>query len=776
MTEEGDAARVGSRGDVDDPATRERVVQALEAAREGIALLDENGEFIYVNRAYADTFGYEPSAMVGEHWDDLGIEADPDRFYDDILPDITTDGQWTGTTHCVHSDGSEFLAQHTLTYTDRGEFICVVRDISQREQRRQSLQQYAKIVETVDDGIFALDDDSRFTLVNDAFCEMFGYDRAELLGSHASLVHSETMDERASEKVREMRDGERDAAVMDVEIATRDGDIVPVESWIAPLPFGDGSYGRVGVVRDVSERRERERKLRETREQLEIATTAGSVGTWTWDIQANVVTADEYLAESYGMDPAAAAAGGPMEAFYEPIHEDDTKRTWNALERAVEETGELDVEYRIRDADGDISWVLARGTVVYDENDDPIRLNGIVFDITERKRTEERVRFLEELGQKLQSLTDPDELMATAARFLGEHLGVDRCAYAQVEADENHVRITGDYTRGGTESIEGEWATSSFGADVLEAMRENRTVVVDDVATDDRVPDERLAAYERAQVRSAISVPLHKDGAFVAGLGVHHRTPREWQPHEIELVETVAQRCWESLERARTLQELRERERQLEATVEDLEETNERLDGFASMLAHELRNPVAIGQMYRQQLPEAEAPQAVEHVGDAFDRIEEMIDVMLVLTGGQQASDDRTRVALESVSRDAWGEVNTPDASLEVSLDTAVHADETYLRHLFRNLFENAIEHGGDAVTVTVGELPTGFYVEDDGSGIPAEKREAVFEAGYTTASAHGGTGLGLAFVEELVDLYDWECTVTESGAGGARFEFRNVV
>jgi len=210
-----------------------------------------------------------------------------------------------------------------------------------------------------------------------------------------------------------------------------------------------------------------------------------------------------------------------------------------------------------------------------------------------------------------------------------------------------------------------------------------------------------------------------------------------------------------------------------------LQRKNDRLESFASLLAHELRNPVTIGQIYGQQLPEASDAEAVGYVREAFDRIEDMIDVMLVLTRGREAVGERTSVAIGAVAREAWEEVAAPDASLDVTVDRTIRADGTYLRHLFRNLLENAVEHGGADVAVEVGELPTGpaagFYVADDGAGIPPEDRDDVFEVGYTTASENGGTGLGLAFVEKLADVYGWECAVTESAAGGARFEFRNV-
>jgi len=218
----------------------------------------------------------------------------------------------------------------------------------------------------------------------------------------------------------------------------------------------------------------------------------------------------------------------------------------------------------------------------------------------------------------------------------------------------------------------------------------------------------------------------------------------------------------------RDVTERNERERQLERQ-------NERLDSFAGLLAHELRNPVNIGQIYSRRLgPDANA-EAVEYVTEAFERIESMIDIMLVITRGREAVGERAPVPLADAAREAWAGAETADATLEVSTDRTVEADETYVQHLFRNLFENAIEYGGADVTVRVGDTSTGFYVADDGTGIPPEEREAIFDPGYTTASSRGGMGLGLTFVKEMADVYEWTCSVTESADGGARFEFENA-
>jgi signal transduction histidine kinase len=176
-----------------------------------------------------------------------------------------------------------------------------------------------------------------------------------------------------------------------------------------------------------------------------------------------------------------------------------------------------------------------------------------------------------------------------------------------------------------------------------------------------------------------------------------------------------------------------------------------------------------------------------------------MITVMLVTARGSDLDVDRQSVSLHETATRAWDGLTAGTATLAVETDRTVRGDPVHLRHLLENLFRNSIEHatpdrnrsddeyaaepdasdatvktdGGDGVTVRVGDLAAGFFVEDDGPGISEDERDAIFEAGYSTDSK--GVGLGLTFVVQLVETYGWEYNVTESDAGGARFEFRDV-
>jgi signal transduction histidine kinase len=255
-------------------------------------------------------------------------------------------------------------------------------------------------------------------------------------------------------------------------------------------------------------------------------------------------------------------------------------------------------------------------------------------------------------------------------------------------------------------------------------------------------------------VTEAVIFPLGEHGVFLTG---STRTDG-FAPSEVNFVETVVMNTNAALDRA-------EREQQLQRQ-------NDRLESFSSMLAHELRNPLMIAQIYHQQAADGDEA-AAEEVDTALSRIEEMIDVLLVTASGDESGIDWESVALPNVITDAWTDVPAESAELVLETNRTVLADQIQLQHLFKNLFDNSIEHGSENVTIRVGDLEDGFYVEDNGLGIPPEERDEVFEVGYTTNE--DGMGLGLTFVAQLAETYGWECTVTESEEEGARFEFTAV-
>jgi nitrogen-specific signal transduction histidine kinase len=240
------------------------------------------------------------------------------------------------------------------------------------------------------------------------------------------------------------------------------------------------------------------------------------------------------------------------------------------------------------------------------------------------------------------------------------------------------------------------------------------------------------------------------------------------------------------------------------------------VDGVSSVISHDLRNPLDVAKAHLQAARETGDPEHFESISSAHDRMERIVRDVLTLTRGDAVVDPSERVSVETAATEAWESVETDRATLELSdsLPTTT-ADPDRIRRLFENLFRNSVEHGSttsrsdargnsvehgstdnrresavergseaedapnrdgeltpeSGVTITVGTLADGFYVADDGPGIPPGEREVVFEPGYSTRE--GGTGLGLAIVERIVAAHDWEMDLTTAEHGGVRFEIR---
>ncbi|MDQ2704975.1 MAG: ATP-binding protein, partial [Pseudomonadota bacterium] len=182
-------------------------------------------------------------------------------------------------------------------------------------------------------------------------------------------------------------------------------------------------------------------------------------------------------------------------------------------------------------------------------------------DITTRRRSQARDRFLVELDDAIRPLEDAAEIISTAARAVGEVLGVNRCAYATVEADQDSFFLSGNYTHG-VGSIVGYYTFRQFGEECLRSMRAGLPYVVSDAENDPRVTETERPSYRAAEIAGVICVPIRKAGRCVAAMAVHTRAPRSWLIDEVELMQQVASRCWESIERARVTESLRESERQ----------------------------------------------------------------------------------------------------------------------------------------------------------------------------------------------------------------------
>jgi signal transduction histidine kinase len=300
-----------------------------------------------------------------------------------------------------------------------------------------------------------------------------------------------------------------------------------------------------------------------------------------------------------------------------------------------------------------------------------------------------------------------------------------------------------------------------------QTFQTGESLIVDDIHENER------SDPSRESYRSVVSVPVGDHGVFQA---VSEEVAR-FDEQDLRLAELLVSHTASTLDRI-------ERERRLR-------EKNRRLENFAGLVSHDLRNPLSVAAGHAELAMQTGDFEHVETVVDAIDDIDEMIDNLLVLAREGDVAGETERIDLEWSAHAVWGELETAGAALDCDVDCTLNATQSHLHHLLGNLFRNAVEHGStsnrtgsdDAVEhagstdsetmVTVDDLDddSGFYVADDGPGIPPEHRDDLFEPGYSTDA--DGTGFGLCIVEEVGSSLGWDVSVTESDAGGARFEIR---
>jgi len=507
-------------------------------------------------------------------------------------------------------------------------------------------------------------------------------------------------------------------------------------------------------------------------ERLSFVLMASGLGDWSWDAESDVVIFSSRAAEIFGIPPGSSMTWTELRGL---LHAEDREPARLAVERALEERSVYAIEYRLINGDRE-RWVSVRARGSYHADGRVLGMLGVVQDITSD-------RLLLRLDDSVRPLVNPEDITYTAALVLGQHLRVDRCAYAFVEPDQDTFTLTGNYTHG-VKSIVGSYRFRQFGAECLRLMRAGLPYVVSDALADPRIDDTDREAYALTTIRAVICVPILKSGAFVAAMAVHMQTPRAWSAAEVALVQQVASRCWESIERARVE---RERERLLHVA----EAANRAKDEFLAMLGHELRNPLAPIQTALDLMKlkegsgcERERTVIERQVNHLTRLVDDLLDVSRIARGKIELKLEPIEIheivtrALELTS--PLLEQQTHNVRVDVPRSgLLVYGDAARLTQVVSNLVSNAAKYtpssGEICIAAQGGESTIELRVRDNGIGMPAEILEHVFElfvqGRQSLDRARGGLGLGLSIVRSFVERHGGSVTAQSQGLGrGSEF------
>ena len=277
-------------------------------------------------------------------------------------------------------EGSILYLTHTFSWHD-GKWFMTARDVTEREGVRQTLRKRSQAIEASIDGIAILDNEFFFEFLNDAHAQIFGYKKEELLGERWELLYHR--DERKSFKSEvhaqleyyEQWRGETTGL-------RKDGSHFPVEISLSKLESGK----TICIARDITERINTQKKLKQTLTNLSIGQELAEVGSWTWDVQSDDIKWSEKVYDICGVKNISQKP--TLDLFLERTHPKDQELVADIIEkvRTGEEIGEF--EHRLRLPDGTEKWVRHSGRVTYDASSTPLEVNGAIQDITKQKKAQ----------------------------------------------------------------------------------------------------------------------------------------------------------------------------------------------------------------------------------------------------------------------------------------------------------------------------------------------------------------------------------------------------
>jgi len=482
-----------------------------------------------------------------------------------------------------------------------------------------------------------------------------------------------------------------------------------------------------------------------------------------------LVLLDEQMTVEYQSPPSPLFDWEPRDITgenpLEYIHPDDHERVAGQFSALVEDPDEIStVEFRAKDANGEWCWIESRAQNCTDEES----ISGILAVMREVSARKEQQQQLKQYSETLEQLhvttrqlletTDAEDAVKQVIESLEHVLHYDIAAI-WMSNDENTLLEPVAVSEHGKKLV-AEIPTYSAETNSLswEAYANQEFRYIPDM----RGNKERL--NPETAIMSEVIVPLGEHGI----LNIGATETDAFSPQDRNLIRLWAETLTVVLERIRQLQLLHERE---QALVRE----RDRLDEFVSVISHDLRNPLNVASLRTELATQECDTEHLAQVETALTRMTSLIENLLQLARQGTAIGETEAVDLGEIADQCWEMVATVDATLTIEQTGRLKADVDRLTQALENLFRNAVEHGGVAVDIRVGitDDESGFYVADNGPGIPADERSQLF--GSTVNSPEDGTGFGLAIVNQICQAHGWDVTVVESESGGARFEITGV-
>ncbi|WP_375380707.1 PAS domain-containing protein [uncultured Sphingomonas sp.] len=669
--------------------------------------------------------------------------------------------------------------------------------------------------------------DNPVVFANDAFCQLSGYLREEIVGRNCRFLQGPDTDPATVSRIRTaIRQVE--PLEIDVHNYRKDGERFWNRLFMAPVFDAEGALAYffasqvdvtlererlVGLENDnaalMAELTGRLRDGEERERELAFTLKAGGFGTWSMEAGTLTMTASDMCKTIFGRPLDRPFT---HEQRLEAIHPEDRARNQAEVDRCVAEGSDFSIEYRIHrpgpdGQDGEMRWVASHGQPFFGADGRLRRIAGVSVDVTERRREEAFAAALIALGDALRDGTEPAAMAYAAAEVIGRTLQVDRVGYGLVDPMAETITIERDWNAPGVRTIAGQLHFRDYGS-YIEDLKRGDTAIVEDARLDPRT-SATAPALEAIAARAFINMPVTEERGFVALLYLNHGRCRIWHPDELAFVREAAERTRTATERRRAEHELAalaasleqqvvERTASLQTAEEALRQSQkmEAVGQLTGGVAHDFNNLLTVIRsatdlLKRPGLSDERRARYIDAISDTADRAAKLTGQLLAFARRQALKPETVDVgrALDAIS-DMLGTLTGSRIAIAIAAPGEpcfTHVDPSQFDTALVNMVVNARDamdgEGRIGIAVrTVSGIPAlrahpaqkgdfvAISITDSGAGIAADRIERIFEPFYTTKGVGQGTGLGLSQVFGFAKQSGGDIAVESPAGAGATF------
>ena len=422
----------------------------LRAAGDAIITADDHGRIHQFNPAAEAMFGYSAEQMVGGRLNDLMPEPHASQ-HDEYLAHYEQTGEsrvigMGRELEAVRADGSRFPIELNVSDTgleDPRLFIGIIRDITERKAAEQRLhektRQFGAVLEAAGDAVITADMGGIIHYFNPAAEAMFGYRAEQMVGGRLNdLMPEPYASEHDDYLARYEQTGEPRVIGIgrELEAVRADGSRFPIELNVSDTGLEDPRLF-VGIIRDVTERKEAEAALEEIRKNLGEAQRIAAMGSWEMAIATNELWWSDQVYRLFGLEPGSL--NPTYETYLEYVHPHDRATIRQRMTEALEGVPYA-LEHRVLRADGEQRWVFEQGEVVFGPDGQPASMRGTILDVTERKDLEQAVRHERDTAHGLINslpgvfyMITPEPRLVLWNRNLSDVLGRDEAELTEMD-------------------------------------------------------------------------------------------------------------------------------------------------------------------------------------------------------------------------------------------------------------------------------------------------------------------------------------------------------